>query len=73
MKNNIILPFILLLVISCSPTKNGISLRQLIEHGNLSFEFEDVLFSDWNLEKLNAVVFIQNTITKEVYQTGSTF
>ena len=55
------------------PTKNGISLRQLIENGNLSFEFEDAMFSDWNLEKLNAVVFIQNTITKEVYQTGSTF
>ena len=35
--------------------------------------FEDAMYSDWNLEKLNAVVFIQNAITKEVYQTGSTF
>ncbi len=55
------------------PSNNGISLRQLIDKGELLFEFEDVLISDWNPEKLNTVVYIQNTITKEVYQTGSTF
>jgi hypothetical protein len=55
------------------PSNNGISLRQLIDGGELLFEFEDVLISDWNLEKLNAVVYIQNSITKEVYQAGSSF
>jgi len=55
------------------PSINGISLRQLIDQGDLSFEFEDVIISDWNIEKLSTVVYIQNSITKEVYQTGSTF
>lgn len=55
------------------PSNNGISLRQLIDEGELLFEFEDVLISDWILEKLNTVVYIQNTITKEIYQAGPTF
>ena len=55
------------------PSNDGISLRQLIDEGELLFKFENVLVSDWNLEKLNAVVYIQNMSTKEVYQTGSTF
>jgi hypothetical protein len=55
------------------PSNDGISLRELIDKGELLFEFEDVLISDWNLEKLNTVVYIQNTSTKEIYQAGSTF
>lgn len=55
------------------PSNDGISLRQLIDQGELSFEFADVIISDWNPEKLNAVVYIQNMSTKEVYQTGFTF
>jgi len=55
------------------PSNDGISLRQLIDQGDLSFEFEDVIISDWNLKKLNAVVYIQNMSTKEVYQTSSSF
>lgn len=55
------------------PSINGISLRQLIDQGELSFDFENVLLSDWNTEKLNSVVYIQNTSTKEVYQVGSSF
>ena len=54
------------------PSNNGISLRQLADEGELLFEFEDVLISDWNLEKLSTVVYIQNTSTKEIYQAGST-
>lgn len=53
------------------PSNNGISLRQLIDESELLFEFEDVLIADWNPEKLNTVVYIQNTSTKEIYQTGS--
>jgi hypothetical protein len=55
------------------PSVNGVSLRQLIDQGELSFEFEDVILSDWNPEKLNTVVYIQNNITKEVFQAGSSF
>jgi hypothetical protein len=55
------------------PSVNGISLRQLIDQGELSFEFEDAILSDWNPEKLNTVVYLQNSITKEVYQAGSSF
>jgi len=55
------------------PSVNGVSLRQLIDQGELSFEFEDAILSDWNPEKLNTVVYLQNSITKEVYQAGSSF
>jgi len=55
------------------PSVNGVSLRQLINQGELSFEFEDAILSDWNPEKLNTVVYIQNRITKEIYQAGSSF
>jgi hypothetical protein len=55
------------------PSVNGVSLRQLIDQGELSFEFEDAILSDWNPEKLNTVVYIQNSITKEVFQAGSSF
>jgi hypothetical protein len=55
------------------PGINGISLRQLIDQGELLFEFEDAILSDWNPEKLNTVVYIQNSISKEVYQAGLSF
>jgi len=54
------------------PSVNGATLRQLINQGELSFDFEDAILSDWNLEMLNTVVYIQNTSTKEIYQAGST-
>jgi len=55
------------------PTVNGIPLKQLIDDGELQFEFADAILSDWNPEKLNTVVYIQNRITKEIYQAGSSF
>ena len=55
------------------PSKDGTPVRQLIDQGELIFTFEDALLSSWNLEKLNFAVYIQNTTTKEVFQTGSTF
>jgi len=50
------------------PSKEGESLRSLIDNGEISYEFEDALLSSWNLDKINLVVFIQNKNTKEVYQ-----
>ena len=55
------------------PTREGGSLRQLIDQGELSFQFEDELLSSWDLEKINTVVFIQDKNSKEIFQTGSTF
>ena len=55
------------------PTKEGGSLRQLIDYGELSFQFEDALLSSWDLEKINTVVFIQDKASKEIFQTSSTF
>ena len=55
------------------PGKEGTAIRELIDQGELTFSFEDALLSSWNPDKLNFVVYIQNKITKEVYQTGSTF
>ncbi len=55
------------------PSNDGEALRNLINAGEISYEFKDALLSNWNLEKINAVTFIQNTNTKEVFQTGSTF
>ena len=55
------------------PTKEGGSLRQLIDQGELSFQFEDALLSSWDLEKINTIVFIQDKTSKEIFQTGSTF
>lgn len=55
------------------PSKEGSSLRQLIDQEELTFQFDDALLSSWNLDHINTVVFIQNSSTKEIFQTGSTF
>jgi len=55
------------------PTKEGTTVRQLINQSQLSYQFEDALLSGWNLEKINTVVYIQNLATKEVYQASITF
>jgi hypothetical protein len=53
------------------PSINEISFRQLIDNNDLSFKFEDILLSGWNMEKINGVVYIKNSSTKEIYQAGS--
>ncbi len=55
------------------PSVDGTSVRQLIDQAELSFEFQDALLSDWKLDKINTVVYIQNRTSKEIYQSGSTF
>ena len=52
------------------PSTAGTSVRQLIDQGELSFQFNDALLSSWNLENINAVVFIQDKNSKEVFQSG---
>jgi hypothetical protein len=55
------------------PSKEGSSLRQLIDQGELTFQLDDALLAYWNLEKINTVVFVQDKNSKEIFQTGSTF
>lgn len=55
------------------PNNQGESFRRLINEGEINLQFTDALLSSWVLEHLNAVVYIQDQVTKEVYQAGSTF
>ncbi|MBT8378241.1 MAG: hypothetical protein KJN64_03325 [Ignavibacteria bacterium] len=55
------------------PSNDGEPIRNLINAGEINYQFEDALLSNWNLEKINAVTFIQYVNTKEVFQSGSTF
>lgn len=55
------------------PSNEGTSIRQLVDEGEITLEYEDALLSSWNLENINAVVYIQDKNVKEVFQTGSTF
>jgi len=55
------------------PTNSGEVLSNIIQQGELNFEFENAIGSDWNISHLNTVVYIQDVNTKEVYQAGSTF
>jgi hypothetical protein len=55
------------------PSNEGISLSEVQQSGIISLEIEGDLRELWNTLKLNTVVYIQNTSTKEVLQAGSTF
>lgn len=55
------------------PSINGVPLRNLINNSELSYEFDDALLASWNIDKISAVIYIQDKTTKEIYQTGSTF
>lgn len=57
------------------PGTEGFNLHEIKSTGpsGLSLTYEEKIDELWNLDELNAVVFIQNKQTKEVYQTGATF
>jgi len=55
------------------PSIDGTFIRKLIDQGEISYEFKDALLSSWNLQNINAVVYIQDKNLKETFQTGSTF
>jgi hypothetical protein len=55
------------------PTNLGETLSNIIQTGEIDYQFEEVIFSNWNLSHLNVVAYIQDISTKEVYQAGSTF
>lgn len=55
------------------PNKNGQLLNQIEVVGdNESFNLKTTLKSNWNKEKIETIIFIQNDLTKEIYQSSST-
>lgn len=54
------------------PTLNGESVANIVQNGEVSYEIDETLSTSWNLENVHTVVYVQNTVTKEVYQAGST-
>jgi hypothetical protein len=55
------------------PSNDGISLSAFSTGNTNSYQFENAIDTVWNTNNLEAVIFIQKTDTKEIYQTGSTF
>jgi hypothetical protein len=55
------------------PSTDGISLNDVQQSGTNVVEIEADLLDNWQISRLNAVIFIQNKSTKEVLQAGSTF
>ena len=53
------------------PSNDGIPLSSIGSAQN--FQFENTIDTLWNINKLEAVVFIQSTANKEIQQTGSSF
>ena len=54
------------------PSNDGVSLSTF-EINPITLQYENVIDTVWNINKLEVVSFIQNSATKEVQQTGSTF
>jgi hypothetical protein len=57
------------------PGTQGYDLNEIKSSGTagLSINYEETIDELWDITKLHPVVFIQNKLTKEVYQAGSTF
>ena len=53
------------------PSNDGVPMSSLTSSN--SYQFENAIDTLWNTNNLEAVIFIQKTDTKEVYQAGSTF
>lgn len=55
------------------PGNQGESLTSYNQIGTYTFQRQLTLNSNWNASNINIVVYVQNTNTKEIFQTGSTF
>ena len=55
------------------PSNAGQSLAGINQAEESVFQFQTAINSNWVVNNLNVVAFIQNTASKEVYQTCSTF
>jgi len=57
---------------STLPTLNGESVANIVQKGEISYEIDETLSTSWDMNHVHTVVYIQNTVNKEVYQAGST-
>ena len=57
---------------STLPSFNGEPVANIIKNGEISYEIDETLSTAWDMSHVNTVVYIQNTVNKEVYQAGST-
>ncbi len=55
------------------PDKLGKSLSSIIAAGEETVLYEDAFGSEWNAEKIHTVCYIQNVVTKEIYQAAKGF
>lgn len=55
------------------PDNQGESLASINQLGTYNYQRQVAINTNWLQSNLNAVVFIQNKETKEIYQAGSTF
>lgn len=53
------------------PSNEGKSLGEITNGGVYNFQFEHAISSEWNVDKLNAVAYVQNTSSREILQAGS--
>jgi Outer membrane protein Omp28/PEGA domain len=55
------------------PSNNGESLGGINQTDVVVFNWQTTINSGWVISNLNTVAFVQNNVSKEVYQVGSTF
>lgn len=55
------------------PSNQGQDLSSLQQTGEETYQFQIALDPGWNTTNLNVVAYVQNKVTSEVFQTGSTF
>jgi hypothetical protein len=57
---------------STLPTLNGELIANIVQNGEVSYEIDETLSTGWDMNHLHTVVYVQNTVNKEVYQADST-
>ncbi|MCW8805788.1 MAG: PEGA domain-containing protein [Ignavibacteriaceae bacterium] len=55
------------------PSNSGQSLNGISQTEEVAFQRQTTINSSWDVNNLHVVAFIQNTVTKEVFQSSSTF
>ena len=55
------------------PNYEGQNLTSLEQSGEEVYQFQIPIGLGWEINNLNVVTYVQNKVTKEIFQTGSTF
>ena len=54
------------------PSNGGFPISNIETKGEINFSFESTINSTWNKDRLEIIVYVQHTNSKEVYQANST-